>query len=187
MKDKGAFQQCYNAQAAVDTATMLIVGQHLTDAPNDKEQLVPTLGAISPAAGKIGRALVDSGYYSEAGVAAAEAGGQGPVVYAAMKRQPHGRSIGQLEKRADPPAPAAGAPLAEIMAHRLATVEGSRHYAQRKQTVEPVFGIIKQAIGFRRFQLRGLEKAGLEWTLVATAYTSSSNYCDFHFGRVAFA
>ena len=170
MKDKGSFNQCYNAQAAVDTATMLIVGQHLTDTPNDKQQLQPGLQAISPAAGKISSTLVDSGYYSEAAVTRVEAGGTGPTIYAAMHRQSHGRSIAQLEKQADPPAPPPGAPLAEIRAHRLATAGGKALYRLRKQTVEPVFGIIKEVLGFRRFMLRGKEKASLEWTLVSTAY-----------------
>ena len=56
------------------------------------------------------------------------------------------------------------------MAHRLATAEGKALYGLRKQTVEPVFGIIKEVLGFRRFMLRGKEKAGLEWTLVSAAY-----------------
>lgn len=170
MKDKGSFNQCYNAQAAVDVATMLIVGQHLTDAPNDKQQLRPGLESVSPAAGKVTRVLVDSGYFGDASVTGVEEGGEGPGVYAAMKRQSHGRSVGQLEKHPDPPAPPEGAPLGEIMAHRLSTAGGKALYGLRKQTVEPVFGIIKEALGFRRFMLRGKEKAGLEWTLVSTAY-----------------
>ena len=56
------------------------------------------------------------------------------------------------------------------MAHRLQTKAGKILYAQRKQTIEPVFGIIKEAMGFRRFLLRGLEKVQLEWTLVTTSY-----------------
>lgn len=170
MKDKGSFNQCYNAQAAVDVATMLIVGGSLTDAPNDKRQLQPVLETVSPAAGKIARVLVDSGYYGEAIVTAVEAGGRGPAVHAAMQRQPHGRSVARLEKHPDPPAPPEGAALAEIMAHRLATAAGKALYGLRKQTIEPVFGIIKAVIGFRRFMLRGKEKADLEWTLVRTAY-----------------
>lgn len=170
MKDKGNFAQCYNAQAAVDVSTMLIVGQHLTEAPNDKQQLKPGLQAISPVVGKVGRILVDSGYYSTAAVTGVEADGSGPEVYAAVKRQPHGRSITQLEKHPDPPAPPEGAAIAQIMAHRLATAVGKALYGLRKQTVEPVFGIIKAVIGFRRFMLRGKEKASLEWTLVSTAY-----------------
>lgn len=172
MKDKGSFQQCYNAQAAVEADTMLIIGAHLTDAPNDKQQLQPGLAALSPAAGDVSRVLVDSGYYSAEAVRAVEGedADGGPRVYAAMKRQPHGRGVADLESRPDPPAPPPGAPLSEIMAHRLATAGGRELYALRKQTVEPVFGIIKEAMGFRRFTLRGLEKAGQEWSLVATAY-----------------
>lgn len=87
-----------------------------------------------------------------------------------MARQSHGRSIAELEKRDDPPPPPENATVPQRMAHRLATAEGKKLYGQRKQTVEPVFGIIKQAIGFRRFMLRGIEKASLEWTLVSASY-----------------
>ena len=83
-----------------------------------------------------------------------------------MKRQSHGRSGGELEEREDPPPPPDGATPIEIMTHRLGTKAGREIYALRKQTVEPVFGIIKEALGFRRFRLRGLEKVSLEWTLV---------------------
>lgn len=170
MKDKGGYNQCYNAQAVVEVDTMLIVGQHLTDAPNDKQQLQPALATISPAVGEVTRVLIDSGYFSEAAVTRVEAHGAGPTVYAAMKRHSHGRSIAELEKQPEPPAPPEGSPLAEIMAHRLSTTEGKALYGLRKQTVEPVFGIIKEVIGFRRFMLRGKEKAALEWSLVNTAY-----------------
>lgn len=170
MKDKGAFNQCYNAQAVVEVETMLIVGQYLTGAPNDKQQLQPALASVSSAAGEVSKALADSGYYSDGAVTGVEADGTGPTVYAAMNRQAHGRSVAQLEKHPDPPAPPEGAALAEIMAHRLSTAEGKALYGLRKQTVEPVFGIIKEVIGFRRFMLRGMEKASLEWTLVNTAY-----------------
>lgn len=170
MKDGGSFGQCYNAQAAVEVTTMLIVGQRISDAPNDKEQLAPTLEAISPVSGSVSAALVDSGFYSGEAVAAVERGGEGPTVYAATKRHGHGRSVRQLEERPDPPAPPEGATMGDIMRHRLETKAGKKLYALRKQTVEPVFGIIKEAMGLRRFAMRGLEKAGLEWTLVTTAY-----------------
>jgi transposase len=114
--------------------------------------------------------LADSGYYSKQAVPAVEDGGQGPAVYAAMKRHHHGRSVEQLEKREDPPPPPPGASVAEIMAHRLETKAGKDLYGLRKQTVEPVFGVIKEALGFRRFLMRGLEKVDLEWTLVTTSY-----------------
>ncbi|MEI7902789.1 MAG: IS1182 family transposase [bacterium] len=170
MKDGGSFEQCYNAQAAVEVATMLVVGQHVCDAPNDKQQLVPTLAVVSPVIKHVNNTLVDSGYYSEAAVLTVESGGSDTTVYAAMKRQSHGRSVGQLEARADPPRPPADASVAEQMIYRLETSAGKQLYGLRKETVEPVFGIIKHAIGFRRFMLRGLEKAGLEWTLVTTSY-----------------
>jgi len=170
MKMRGGFEQCYNAQAAVEVSSMLIVGQHVTDQANDKQQLVPTLAVISPVIGQVGNALVDSGYFSEAAVRTVESGDQSPTVYAAMGRQRHGRSIAQLEVRDDPPPPQEDAPVAERMAHRLDTAEGKRLYGLRKETVEPVFGIVKQAIGFRRFLLRGKDKVGLEWTLVTTGY-----------------
>lgn len=170
MKDGGGFEQCFSAQAAVEVDTMLVVGQQVCNAPNDKQQLVPTLDSVSPAIGEFSNALADSGYYSEEAVTAVENGGAGPTVYAAMRRHPHGRSTQQLEKRDDPPAPPPDASVAERMAHRLSTKAGQELYGLRKQTVEPVFGIIKEALGFRRFLLRGLEKANLEWTLVTTSY-----------------
>ena len=87
-----------------------------------------------------------------------------------MKRHGHGRTVAQLEAHADPPRPPEGASVAEVMAWRLDAAEGKKLYGLRKETVEPVFGIIKEAIGFRRFMLRGLEKVSLEWTLVTTSY-----------------
>lgn len=103
MKTGSGFQQCYNVQAAVEVETMLVVGQHVSTAPNDKQQLVPALAAVSSAVGEVANALTDSGYYSEQAVLTIENEGEGPTVYAAMKRQSHGRSIEQLEKREDPP------------------------------------------------------------------------------------
>jgi transposase len=173
MKTTDGFQQSYNAQAAVEIQSRLVVSPTVTDAPNDKEQLVPTLGGVSPVVKSIGAVLIDSGFYSEAAVAAAEqsrAGAPAPQIYAATGRQSHGRSVAQLEARADPPAPGVDASAKQIMAHRLATQAGRKLYAQRKQTIEPVFGIIKETMGFRRFRLRGLAKVRLEWTLVTLAY-----------------
>lgn len=173
MKSAEGFQQSYNAQAAVEVHSRLIVSQAVSDAPNDKKQLEPTLAATSPVIESVAAVLVDSGFYSEAAVAALEsehAGRPGPSVYAATGRQRHGRTVAQLEKRDDPPRPEAGASVAAVMAHRLATKAGRQLYALRKQTIEPVFGIIKAVLGFRRFSLRGLANVQLEWTLVTMAY-----------------
>lgn len=163
------FEQSYNAQASVDVESRLIVGQHLVNAPNDKEQLVPAMAAISPVVENVAAVLVDNGYYSEAAVTKVE-GPCSPVVYAAIGRRKHGRTIVELEDHPDPPLPPPGTSAAEVMAHRLATREGKALYGQRKQTVEPVFGIIKEAMKFRRFMLRGLYKTKLEWSLVTLCY-----------------
>lgn len=176
MKQGGAehFEQSYNAQAAVDVDSRLIVGERVSQAPNDKEQLAPTFSAIVPEAGPIKDVLIDSGFVSEKAVRQIEEDAQGQpsgtTVYAAMEREGHGRSVSDLEKKEEPSAPAAGAPFAERMRHRVKTKEGRARYKLRQQTVEPVFGIIKEALGFRRFSLRGLAKVSLEWTLVSVSY-----------------
>lgn len=174
MKTKDGFQQCYNAQAGVETDSRLIVGARVTQAPNDKEQLEPTLAAVrehlAPA-----HVLVDAGFVSEAAIRSAERADpdgkdEGPRVLAAVIRERHGRTIEQLEKREDPPPPPPDAPFTEHLAHRTATAAGRALYKLRQQTVEPVFGIIKSVLGFRRFLLRGLAKVSLEWDLVCLAY-----------------
>jgi hypothetical protein len=168
------FEQAYNAQAAVEIESRLIVGAPVVNAPNDKEQLAPTFTAIEPAAGPVAEVLIDSGFVSEKAVRQIEfhpdGSPTGVKVWAAVKRDPHGRSVAQLEKRDDPPAPPPDAPFLQQLAHRVATQAGRQRYRQRQQTVEPVFGIIKEALGFRRFSLRGLAKVRLEWTLVTLAY-----------------
>jgi hypothetical protein len=168
------FEQAYNAQAAVEVASRLIVGQRVCTAPNDQEQLAPTLAAVAPAAGPVARVLIDHGFLSEAAVRAVEqdAAGRptGVEVLAAMGRERHGRAIADLEQRADPEPPGPEASFEEKMRHRVATKAGRACYKLRQQTVEPVFGIIKAAMGFRRFSLRGLAKVSLEWTLVSLAY-----------------
>jgi len=171
----GHFEPSYNAQAAVEIESRLIVAQHVTTAPNDKEQLAPTLQALSPVIESVAAVLVDSGFYSEAAVDNIErrsprAALQDTIVYAATKRQRHGRSVAELEQRDDPPPPPEGSPMSVIMAQRLETNAGKTLYAQRKQTIEPVFGIIKAAMGFRQFLLRGLDKVAVEWTLVTASY-----------------
>jgi len=163
------FEQAYNAQAAVDTETYLIVGQLVTDAPNDKQQLNPVLESIPAEVAEPENVLSDTGYYSEDAVRNAEAD-DGPTVYCAMAKSGHHVSVADLEKQpiAVPPPP--GAPMKEQMAHRLKTPEGKALYKQRKQTVEPVFGIIKEVLGFRRFSMRGKKKAETEWCLVCLSY-----------------
>ena len=165
----GGFEQCYNAQAAVAADSLLVVATDVVQAPNDKKQLQPMLGQLAelPAElGKVGELLADNGYFSEANVNACAAAGIEPVI--AMGREAHHPSL--AERFADaPPAPEHPTPLA-AMRHRLQTKAGKKRYALRKQTPEPVFGIIKSVLGFRQFLLRGLDKVRGEWSLVTMAW-----------------
>ena len=163
------FEQSYNAQAAVEVASRLIVGQRVSQAPNDKQELAADLRAIPAAVGAVAAVLIDSGFYSEKAVQAVEGAGT-TTVYAPLERKSHHRTVADLEQKSDPPAPPPGASVSEVMKHRLATTAGKEKYQLRQQTVEPVFGIIKSVLGFRRFLLRGVEKVNLEWTLVCAAY-----------------
>jgi transposase len=165
----GGFEQCYNAQAAVATDSLLVVATNVVQAPNDKQQLEPMLdklGALPNQIGKPDTLLADNGYFSDANTQACEAAGIEPMI--ATGRQPHHPS---LEERfaAAPPPPENPTPI-EAMAHRLRTPEGKRLYGLRKQTPEPVFGIIKSVLGFRQFLLRGLDNVQGEWTLVTMAW-----------------
>lgn len=131
--------------------------------------LAEVRGQVNPSA-----VLVDSGFVSEEAVRAVELDAHGRstgvTVFAAVQREAHGRSVAQLEARADPPEPGPAATFTERLPHRTATAAGRALCKLRQQTVEPVFGIIKEAMGFRRFSLRGLAKASLEWDLVCLAY-----------------
>jgi hypothetical protein len=114
------FEQSYNAQAAVEVASRLIVGQRVSQAPNDKQELGPTLAAIPAAAGSLAAVLVDSGFFSAKAVAQVEGAGAGPVVYAAVEKTGHHRSVAALEKKPEPEPPDAAASLREVMRHRFA-------------------------------------------------------------------
>jgi transposase len=165
----GGFEQCYNAQAAVAAGSLLIVAQDVVRAVNDKQQIEPMLNQIDALPDELGAVdtlLADTGYFSAANVAACAAAGIDPLI--AMGRQPHHPPVGELF-RDDPLAPENPTPL-EAMAHRLKTREGRDLYALRKQTPEPVFGIIKSVMGFRQFLLRGIEKVRGEWRLVTMAW-----------------
>jgi hypothetical protein len=168
------FEQCYNAHAAVEVDSRLIVGKRVSQSPNDKQELVPTVAAIPVEVGSVSGVLVDSGFFSAAAVSAVEAAADGTPsgtkVYAAVEKTGHHRSVSDWEVQPEPALPPAGASAKETMRHRLKTPAGKALYKLRQQTVEPVFGIIKSVLGFRQCLLRGLAKVSLEWTLVCLAY-----------------
>jgi hypothetical protein len=141
----------------------------VVQAANDKQQIAPMLDKLDQlpeALGKAATLLADSGYFSEANVEACVKAEIAPLI--ALGRERHHRSWRERFAQA-PPAPEQPTPL-EAMVHRLATPEGRQAYALRKQTPEPVFGIIKSVMGFRQFSLRGLDKVKGEWSLVTMAW-----------------
>lgn len=165
----GGFEQAFNAQAAVAAGSMLVVTADVVQAANDKQQIVPMLAQLAElpeALGTVDTLLADNGYFSAANVTACADAGIAPLI--AMGRERHHPSWRERFAQA-PPAPDNPTPLA-AMRHRLATLDGKRLYALRKQTPEPVFGIIKSVMGFRQFSLRGLEKVKGEWRLVTMAW-----------------
>ena len=165
----GGFEQSYNAQAAVDTQTMLVVATHVSQATNDMRELVPVLDKISALPddlGQVSSLLADTGYCSAANVQACQAQQIEPML--AGKRQKHNMPV--LERFApDAAAPGIDDPVGK-MAYRLGTKAGRVLYGLRKQMVEPVFGIIKRAMGWRQMSMRRLDKAKGEWTLVTMAW-----------------
>src|SRR3974390_2574033 len=117
------YEQSYNAQAVVEVQSRLIVGQRVSQSPNDKQELVPTLAVIPAEAGSVAAALVDSGFFSEKAVRRVEGAGpggpRGTRVYAAVERSGHHRSVADLEVESEPESPAVGTSLKELMRHRL--------------------------------------------------------------------
>ena len=166
----GGFDQCYNAQALVATGSMLIVATEVTQAANDKEQLVPMLEKLEALPEELGRAeciLADNGYLSEANLEQCEAAQIEPLI--ALGRCRHHPTWKQRFALA-PKSPPASATALERMAYRLRTPRGKELYGLRKQTPEPVFGIIKSVMGYRQCLLRGLKNVKGEWNLVTMSW-----------------
>lgn len=170
MKGGGGFVQAYNAQAAVEPACQLIVGQTLTNEANDKRQLEPLVEAVERQAGQRPTGvLADSGYCSEQN-----------LEFLASQDEPHKEIEAWLATRKtkhnEPPPVAPRGPIPhgltriERMKRKLRTKAGRKVYARRKAIVEPVFGQIKQARGIRQFLLRGLDKAQGEWALICLTH-----------------
>ena len=163
------FVQAYNAQIAVEPVMQLIVGQAVTQAANDKEQVEPMVEAIEAQSGqRPEEMLADNGYCSEKNLEYLESAKkpeQKIEAYIATGRQKHG------ERRVSPHGPSRQAGTrVERMKRKLQTKAGAAIYAARKAIVEPVFGQIKQARGFRRFSMRGLAKVQAEWALVCATH-----------------
>jgi transposase len=164
MKGADGFVQAYNAQAAVESTMQLIVAQAVTQEANDKQQVAPMVKAIEQQAGQMPEELLaDSGYCSDKNLEHLEK--QGIDAYVATERQKHG----EKKSRKHGPLPN-GAKRVDRMRRKLQTKAGAAIYAGRKSIVEPVFGQIKQARGFRQFLLRGIEKVRAEWAMVCMTH-----------------
>ncbi|HEX9352983.1 MAG TPA: IS1182 family transposase [Streptosporangiaceae bacterium] len=164
-KTSDGFMQGYNAQVAVDAHAQIIVAQHVTPAAPDVQQLPVVVEAMTTGLRrKPKQVLADAGYWSEANVHLLER--KQMAAYIATKRQTHGEPLG--------PAPRGRPPkdltVRDRMERKLRTVAGRAVYACRKKIVEPVFGQIKHARGFRQFLRRGLHNVGEEWALICTAH-----------------
>ena len=161
------FEQSYNAQIAVDQATLLIVGASLSNHPNVSREAEPTLAAIPAPLGMPQAAALDAGYFGPATLTACAQ--RGIEAYVATGRDPHHQT---WQQRFGPlPTPPPEDASAQVkMAYKLQTAAGKAIYAARKRTVEPVIGIIKEVLGFRQFSLRGIVAAGGEWLLVCLAF-----------------
>jgi hypothetical protein len=165
----GGFEQCYNAQAVVAAESLLVIAPDVVQAPNDKQQMAPMLekiDALPEGLGEVETLLADNGYFSEANVTQCTAAEVEPLI--AVGREPHHPSW--RERFAAPPPEPENPTAVERMAWRLRTPQGKKLYGLRKQTPEPVFGIIKSVMGFRQFLLRGLDKVRGEWSLVTMAW-----------------
>jgi transposase len=161
------FEQDYNAQIAVDQASLLIVGEALSNHPTDQREVEPTLDSIPLDLGTPTAAALDTGYFSEANIALFECRGIDPHI--ATGREPHHPKWWERFAPLSAP-PALDASPKVKMAYKLKTVLGKAIYGLRKCTVEPVIGIIKEVLGFRQFSLRGEQAAAGEWCLVCLAF-----------------
>lgn len=163
--DKKSFVQAYNCQAAVDGKAQIIVAADVTQEANDKKQAIPMMAQVQANTGTSPKkALMDAGYFSEKNIAGVEK--CGTEIFMPPRRQKHGDKVEAAGRGRIPAAFSA----VERMKRKLCTKRGKAAYTLRKEIVEPVFGQIKQARGFRQFLLRGVTKVKGEWALVCTTH-----------------
>ena len=163
------YRQAYNAQAVVDAGgSQWVLGSRVSTCASDRNELVADVEAVPVALGTASRVLADNGYATGSEVAQLQGRGVEVLVATGAEglRRRHDFRPEPLDKLAKEPQ----ADWIKAMRKKMARAEQRAHYRLRKQTVEPVFGIVKQAMGFRQFLLRGLEKIEGEWALVTLGY-----------------
>jgi transposase len=175
MERGGQFTQAYNGHIAVDDEWHVIVGQCASNQAPDTDYFIPMLERVRDTVGQLPeKVTADAGFWSPENSGWAE--DQGVDAYISTQRQRHGAPP---TNPAEPPGPTATPQ--QRMRHKVSTTEGRAIYRRRKCLPEPVFGQIKQAMGFRRFSMRGLYKARGEWALVCMSH----NVRRLHAARVA--
>ena len=177
MQTSGGFEQSYNAQASVEVESGLIVTRHVTQNTNDKKEIEPALEQLREQEQLLGEAenlLADAGYFSGSNVEAC--GREGVRPFISTSREKHNEPF--WERFAQGEQEDSGEPVSAVedMKRRMKTSEGKGLYAKRKSTIEPVFGVIKQVMGFRQFLLRGVEAVQGEWNLVCIGYNLKKMY-----------
>ncbi len=156
-----SFEQCYNGQAVVDDTSQVIVAANLSRNANDMDEVEPILDILEQNLGGIPQKMAittDAGYFSETNVMLFEDALLNPFM--ATQKMKHGEVLPQVRGRIPN-----DMPPKDRMRRKLCTKKGQEIYSKRKSTVEPVFGQIKQAMGLRRFSLRGFENVSAEWQI----------------------
>jgi len=169
MKDgaTGSFEQSYNAQIAVDSQAQIIVAATLTQAANDKQQLVPVLAEVKTNAGRLPeKVTADSGYFSTAAVTNEAL--KSVDLYVTPDSGKQTELVEELATESSPKE--LDKDVKARMREKLQTENGRAVYKQRKMIVEPVFGQVKEVRGFRRFSFRGLRKNEAEWSLICLTH-----------------
>ena len=159
------FQQAYNCQAVVDNECQVIVAAEATNQASDKQQAVSMIEQVIGNVGAVPKEVsADAGYYSAKAVEGLSALGVDPFI--APDKTRHGQAIPPASRGRIP----ANLSARDRVRWKLRTKRGRQRYAIRKETVETVFGQVKQGRGFRQFLLRGLEKVNREWSLICTGH-----------------
>ncbi|MDH4231149.1 MAG: IS1182 family transposase [Nitrospirota bacterium] len=167
------YEQAYNSQAVVDAdGSQLVLAARVTQCASDSNELVANVKMVSESIGKVAVVLADSGYANGAEVDQLQqrSAKDKIEVYVAVSAEDRRRYDYRPERKEDKPVKNICTPWKLQMKEKIETETGRALYSRRKQTVEPVFGVIKAAMGFRQFLLRGLDKVRGEWQLVTMAY-----------------
>lgn len=169
MKTAKGHLQGYNAQAAA-SEDRIILSAEVTQDCNDKKQLLPMLKrtkenlAAADRTHRMGTLLADAGYFSRKNLELADSAGPELLVAVSSEWKTMGRRTGGGAPSSSPQSPAS------VMEEKLRSPGGKELYRKRGITIEPIFGHIKEVLGFRRFMRRGLEACGNEWKLICMAH-----------------